>query len=168
MFRNYLTCFVILFFVVMTINAQSDPVSETEDTVVLENDLLYGKDWKLKKMEPTFDNKIKLVLNFEKLTNQLKVVKHVESEPVLKGTQLVKTINKGVDYYQWNYMASVVEYDGDDIKSVKYDYTKIQFEGYEFKISTLTAKELVLEVLKAPKAVFGKSINDIKYVYFEH
>lgn len=158
-----LVCFCSLGF------AQEENVTVTNDTIVKDNMLLYNTNWKLDKMSPKFSSDIGLTLTFDKATEQLKVLKTLKSEPVLKGTNLVTTKNESVEVYQWSYAIKDAEYDGDNVKHVDYNYDTIELkaEGYAFKINTISETSLVLEVLKAPKVIFGNSILTHQKLYFK-
>lgn len=163
---------LILLFALLCFNlksySQEEVVTTTEQIEVVENDHLYNTNWKLVKMEPAFSEKIDLILNFDKTTEQLKVIKQITSAPVLKGTDLITTKNESINFYQWKYVIKHAEYEGDNIKSVIYDYTafELKTEGYAFKIDHINESSLVLEVIKAPVAVFGNSIFNVKKIYF--
>ena len=161
---TYLTLITLLFNSVLY--AQNETI--TEEIVAIEDTLLYNTDWKLVKMEPAFSDKIDLTLNFDKTTEQLKVLKTVTSAPVLKGTDLITTKNESIDFYQWKYTIKDTEYEGENIKSVTYDYTafELKAEGYAFKIDSINETSLVLKVIKAPIAVFGNSIFNVVKIYF--
>jgi len=148
--------------------SQEEVIVTTEQIEVLENNLLYNTNWKLVKMEPAFSDKIDLILNFDKATEQLKVIKQITSAPVLKGTDLITTKNESIDFYQWKYTIKDAEYEGENIKSVTYDYAAFELkrEGYAFKIDSINETSLVLTVIKAPIAVFGNSIFNVKKIYF--
>lgn len=148
--------------------SQEENSTLTNDTSVTENNLLYNTNWKLDKMSPKFSSDIELTVSFDKATQQLKVIKILKSEPVLKGTNLVTTKNESIEVYQWSYAIKDAEYEGDDVKSVSYDYETVELktEGYTFKINTIDDTSLVLEVLKAPKVIFGNSLFDVKKMYF--
>lgn len=149
--------------------SQEESSTLTNETQVIENSLLYNTDWKLDKMSPKFSSDIELTVSFDKATQQLKVMKILKSEPVLKGTNLVTTKNESIEVYQWSYAIKDAEYDGENVKSVNYDYETIELkaEGYAFKINSINDTSLVLEVLKAPKVIFGNSIFDVKKMYFK-
>lgn len=163
---TYLTTIALIFSSV--VYAQNETVITTEEVVSLENNLLYNTDWKLVKMEPVFSDKIDLVLNFNKVTEQLKVIKVITSAPVLKGTDLITTKNESIDFYQWKYTIKNAEYEGENVKNVTYDYTSFELkaEGYIFKIDSINENYLVLKVMKAPIAVFGNSIFNVDKIYF--
>ncbi len=148
--------------------SQEETIATTEQTEVVENHSLYNTDWKLVKMEPEFSDKIDLVLSFDKTTEQLKVIKQITSAPVLRGTDLITSKNKSINFHHWKYIIKSAEYEGDNIKSVTYDYTvfELKTEGYIFKIDNINETTLVLEVIKAPIAVFGNSIFNVKKIYF--
>ena len=148
--------------------SQEEVVTTTEPIEITENNLLYNTNWKLVKMEPAFSDKIDLILNFDKATEQLKVIKQITSAPVLKGTDLITTKNESLNFYQWTYAIKSAEYEGENIKSVIYDYTafELKAEGYAFKIDSINETSLVLEVIKAPIAVFGNSIFNVDKIYF--
>ena len=163
---------LILLFALLCFNlkvySQEEVTATTESIEVTENNLLYNTNWKLVKMEPSFSNKIDLTLNFDKATEQLKVIKQITSAPVLKGTNLITTKNESLNFYQWKYTIKSAEYEGENIKSVIYDYTafELKAEGYVFKIDSLNETSLVLKVVKAPVAVFGNSIFNVDKIYF--
>jgi len=163
---TYLTTIALIFSSV--IYAQNETVTTTEEVVSLENNLLYNTDWKLVKMEPVFSDKIDLVLNFNKVTEQLKVIKVITSAPVLKGTDLITTKNESIDFYQWKYTIKNAEYEGENVRNVTYDYTSFELkaEGYTFKIDRIIENSLVLKVIKALIAVFGNSIFNVDKIYF--
>lgn len=140
----------------------------TESNVAVENDLLYNTNWKLSKMEPKLNNGIELSFNFERTANQLKIEKVTSSTPVLQGTNLVTTKSNSSDFFQWSYGVKNTEYEGDNIKAVIYDYSiiELKIEGYAFKIITLDETDLVLEVIKSPKVIFGSSISKKQKIYF--
>jgi len=163
---TYLTTIALIFSSV--IYAQNETVTTTEEVVSLENNLLYNTDWKLVKMDPIFSDKIDLVLNFDKVTEQLKVIKIITSAPVLKGTDLITTKNESINFYQWKYTIKNAEYEGENVKNVTYDYTffELKAEGYTFKIDSINKNSLVLKVIKAPIAVFGNSIFNVDKIYF--
>lgn len=119
-------------------------------------------------MSPKFSSDIELTVSFDKATQQLKVIKILKSEPVLKGTNLVTTKNESIEVYQWSYAIKDAEYEGDNVKSVSYDYETIELkaEGYTFKIDSIDDTSLVLEVLKVPKVIFGNSLFDVNKMYF--
>jgi hypothetical protein len=148
--------------------SQEENSTLTNEAQVTENSSLYNTDWKLDKMTPKFSSDIELTVSFDKATQQLKVIKILKSEPVLKGTNLVTTKNESIEVYQWSYAIKDAEYEGDDVKSVSYDYETIELkaEGYTFKINTIDDTSLVLEVLKAPEVIFGNSLFDVKKMYF--
>ena len=148
--------------------SQEETNTSIEEVVLTENNLLYGTDWKLVKMEPAFSDKIDLTLNFDKATEQLKVIKKITSAPVLKGTDLITTKNESLNFYQWKYTIKSTEYEGENVKSVVYDYTafELKTEGYIFKIDNLDETSLVLKVVKAPVAIFGNSIFNVDKIYF--
>jgi len=164
---------LIILIAILSINlngySQEEIIATTEGIEVLENNILYNTNWKLVKMEPVFSDKIDLVLNFDKTTEQLKVIKQITSAPVLKGTDLITTKNESIDFYQWKYTIKDAEYEGENIKSVTYDYTAFELkrEGYAFKIDSISESSLVLKVIKAPIAVFGNSIFNVKKIYFK-
>ena len=167
---NYtkLSVLVLLLFSTICYGQENNEVAGKESSEAVENELLYGTNWKLLKMEPAFSDKINIILYFEKATKQLKVIKQVSSEPVLKGTQLITTKNETVGFYQWSFLAEDTQFEGDNIKSIKYDYSSIvlKAEGYVFKIVEITEDSLVLGVIKAPKAIFGNSIFNVKKIFF--
>jgi len=148
--------------------SQEETKTSIEEVVVTENNLLYGTNWKLVKMKPSFSEKIDITLNFDKETEQLKVIKLITSAPVLKGTDLITTKNESLNFYQWKYTIKSTEYEGENVKSVAYDYTafELKAEGYVFKIDSLNETSLVLKVVKAPVAVFGNSIFNVDKIYF--
>ena len=148
--------------------SQEENSTLTNDTSVTENSLLYNTNWKLDKMSPKFSSDIELTVSFDKATQQLKVIKILKSEPVLKGTNLVTTKNESVEVYQWSYAIKDAEYDGDNVKNTTYDYSvlELKHEGYAFKIITLDDTNIVLEVIKAPKVIFGNSIAKHQKLYF--
>jgi hypothetical protein len=148
--------------------SQDDNSLQASNALVIENNLLYNTNWKLEKMSPKFSSDIELTLNFDKATQQLKVVKILKSAPVLKGTNLVTTKNESLQFYQWSYAIKDAEYEGDDVKSVIYNYETIELraEGYAFKIDSISDTSLVLQVIKAPKVIFGNSIFDVQKMYF--
>ena len=148
--------------------SQEESSKLINETQVIENSLLYNTDWKLDKMSPKFSSDIELTLTFDKATEQLKVMRTLKSEPVLKGTNLVTTKNESIEVYQWSYAIKDAEYEGENVKSVNYDYKTIELktEGYAFKINTISDTSLVLEVLKAPKVIFGNSLFHVKKMYF--
>lgn len=167
---NYSTLILlitILSFNFISYSQEVDPL-RAQDSLVTENSSLYNIDWKLDKMSPKFSNELELTLTFDKVTQQLKVVKIVKSAPVLKGTNLVTTKSESLELYQWSYAIKDAVYEGDDIKSVTYDYKTIELkaEGYAFKINTISDTSLILEVLKAPKVIFGNSLFNVKKMYF--
>lgn len=159
---------IIAFCINLIAHSQEETNTNVEEVVVTENNLLYGTNWKLVKMEPSFSDKIDLTLNFDKVTEQLKVVKQITSAPVLKGTDLITTKNESLNFYQWRYTIKSAEYEGENVKSVTYDYTafELKTEGYVFKIDSLNETSLVLKVVKAPVAVFGNSIFNVDKIYF--
>jgi len=148
--------------------SQEDTDTTIEEVVATENNLLYGTNWKLVKMEPAFSDKIDLTLNFDKTTEQLKVIKKITSAAVLKGTELITTKNESLNFFQWKYTIKSAEYEGENVKSVTYDYASFELksEGYVFKIDSLNETSLVLKVVKAPVAVFGNSIFNVNKIYF--
>jgi len=148
--------------------SQEETDITTEEVVITENILLYETNWKLVKMEPAFSDKIDLTLNFDKATEQLKVIKQITSDPVLKGTELITRKNESINFYQWKFVIKSAEYEGENVKSVTYDYAafELKTEGYAFKIDTLNKTSLVLKVVKAPMAVFGNSIFNVDKIYF--
>ena len=160
--------------VICTLNSYAqEPVeaienSELETAITAENNLLYETNWKLVKMEPAFSDNINLELSFEKATNQLKVIKQVTSTPKLNGTKLITTKNETINFYQWSYVVKEAEYEGDDVKSIVYDYEsfELKVEGYTFKIFEISENSLVLSVVKAPKVIFGNSIFNVDKIYF--
>jgi len=161
-----------LLIVTLCVNIFSYSQEETntiiEEVVVTENILLYETNWKLVKMIPAFSDKIDLILNFDKVTKQLKVIKRITSTPVLKGTDLITTKNESINLYQWTYAIKSAEYEGENVKNVTYDYTSFELkaEGYTFKIDSLNETSLILKVIKAPVAVFGNSIFNVDKIYF--
>lgn len=152
------------FMITAVCGAQSETATESTN---VENELLYQTSWKLVKMEPAFSQKVEAVLTFDKTAKELKIKNQVSSVPVLKGTNLVTTKTENIDFYQWGYKAVDAEYNGDDVTAMSYDYSAIELkrEGYEFKIVELTGTNLTLEVVKAPKAIFGSSLADVKKIY---
>ena len=163
---------LIILITILVINLKGYSQEETntniEVVVVTENILLYDTNWKLVKMEPAFSDKIDLTLNFDKATEQLKVIKLITSAPVLKGTELITRKNESINFYQWRYAIKSAEYEGENVKSVTYDYTSFELktEGYMFEIDSLSETSLVLKVVKAPMAVFGNSIFNVDKIYF--
>jgi len=148
--------------------SQEETNTSIEEVIVTENNLLYGTNWKLVKMEPAFSDKIDLILNFDKATEQLKVIKQITSTPILKGTDLITQKNESINFYQWKFVIKSAEYEGENVKSVTYDYAafELKTEGYVFKIDSLNETSLVLKVIKAPIAVFGNSIFNVDKIYF--
>jgi len=168
-FKNSISALLIVFFFInMFAYSQEETNTSMEEGVVTENILLYGTNWKLVKMEPAFSDKIDLTLNFDKATEQLKVIKQITSAPVLKGTELITRKNESINFYQWKFVIKSAEYEGENVKSVTYDYTafELKTEGYVFKIDSLNETSLVLKVVKAPMAVFGNSIFNVDKIYF--
>jgi len=163
-----LTLLIIAFCINLTAYSQEETNTSIEEVVVTENVLLYGTNWRLVKMEPAFSDKIDLTLNFDKATEQLKVIKQITSAPVLKGTELITRKNESINFYQWKYAIKSTEYEGENVKSVTYDYASFELktEGYVFKIDSLNETSLVLKVVKAPMAVFGNSIFNVNKIYF--
>jgi len=163
-----LTLLIIAFCINLTAYSQEETNISIEEVVVTENVLLYGTNWRLVKMEPAFSDKIDLTLNFDKATEQLKVIKQITSAPVLKGTELITRKNESINFYQWKYAIKSTEYEGENVKSVTYDYASFELktEGYVFKIDSLNETSLVLKVVKAPMAVFGNSIFNVNKIYF--
>ena len=159
---------MLIFFINLTAYSQEETNTSTEEVVVTENNLLYDTNWRLVKMVPTFSDKIDLTLNFDKETEQLKVIKLITSAPILKGTELITRKNESINLYQWKYAVKSAEYEGENVKSVTYDYTafELKTEGYVFKIDSLNETSLVLKVVKAPMAVFGNSIFNVDKIYF--
>lgn len=158
----------ILFFISHFSYSQEETLVKTDSIEARENESLYNADWKLIKMAPKFSITIDMVLTFDKLTNQLKAVKTQTSSPVLKGTDLITTKEKSVEYFQWSYGIKNATFEGDNVKSTMYDYSTIELksEGYAFKIVILTDTNLVLEVIKAPTVIFGNSISKHQKIYF--
>ncbi|NQY28827.1 MAG: hypothetical protein HRT69_05070 [Flavobacteriaceae bacterium] len=163
---------LIILITILVINlkgySQEEIITTTEQIEIVENHLLYNTNWKLVKMEPAFSDKIDLTLNFDKATEQLKVIKQITSAPVLKGTDLITTKNESINFYHWKYAIKSAEYEGDNVKSVIYDYAafELKTEGYVFEIDSLSETSLVLKVVKAPMAVFGNSIFNVDKIYF--
>lgn len=168
LFYSKLTLFIILLSFNHISYSQEVTTTEATDVQIAENSLLYNTTWKLDKMSPKFSSDLDLSLTFDKTTEQLKVLKTLKSAPVLKGTNLVTTKNESLEFYQWSYAVKDAEYEGDDVKNVTYDYEIIELrtEGYAFKINSINEKALVLEVIKAPKVIFGNSIFEVKKMYF--
>ena len=132
------------------------------------NEMLFNKSWKLVKMEPKFGMDVEATLYFDNVSKELKIVKQVTSKPELRGTKLVTTKNESLDFYQWSYKVQDATYEGDNVKEEVYDYQIIDLkaEGYSFKIDMLNESTLILEVVKAPKTLFGTSLFDVKKMHF--
>lgn len=158
-----------LFFFSLTFFAQETVELNLEAAPAVENELLYNSLWNLTKTVPEFDTSIGISLLFQKDGNQLKVIKEVTSMPKLQGTKLITTKNESINFYSWKYGALETIYEGDDVVKQTLDYNKIVLmaEGYVFKIKKLSDTNMVLEVLKAPNVIFGKSIFEVKELYFE-
>lgn len=166
---NYSTLIILItVFCFNSISYSQEEISQTTENQTTENSLLYSPNWKLDKMSPKFSSDIELTLSFDKTTEQLKVVKILKSDPVLKGTNLVTTKNKSVEFYPWSYAVKDTEYEGDNIKSTSYNYEIIELktEGYIFNIDYIDDTSLVLKVVKAPKVIFGNSVFNTEKIYF--
>lgn len=166
---NYLKITLAIFLLVNSIaTAQEETISATTDSTAVENELLYNVNWKLSKMEPKLNNGIDLTFSFEKIANQLKIEKTTSSAPVLQGTNLVTTKSNSSDYFQWSYGVKSTEYEGDNVISTTYDYSilELKSEGYIFKVITLNEANLVLEVIKSPKVIFGNTISKKQKIFF--
>jgi len=148
--------------------AQEETNLAVTDSSAVENNLLYNTNWKLSKMEPKINNGIDLTFRFEKIASQLKIEKTTSSAPVLQGTNLITTKSNRSDYFQWSYGIKSTEYEGDNVKASIYDYSilELKMEGYAFKIISLDNTNLVLEVIKSPKIIFGNSISKKQKIYF--
>jgi len=158
-----------LFFCIFSFGQEDQNISDTSKEVLGENELLYSTSWNLVKAEPEFDNSIGITLLFEKASMQLKVTKEMTTMPKLEGTKLITKRYEDINFYSWKYGALETIYDGDDVVEEKLDYNSIvlRTEGYEFKIQSITPESLVLEVIKAPRVIFGKSIFDVKTLTFQ-
>ncbi|MFD0963928.1 hypothetical protein [Pseudofulvibacter geojedonensis] len=160
---------LLFFFSTVILFAQEAVNSNVEVVESGENELLYNTSWKLIKTVPEFDTSIAITLLFQKEGKQLKVTKEVTSMPKLEGTKLITTKKENINFYSWKYGVLETKYEGDDVVEQILDYSKLVLmaEGYAFKIKNISENNMVLEVLKAPNVIFGKSIFEVNELHFE-